>query len=214
MLQYSSHIHRAFVKIDVSWHTMTERGADPSFEDVLLQAFLPSSHRSPALATQFRRLVCEAQSGPVRQHGVLDRLFFLALHELRSLEGALAEESAKRLRALAPRRLLGNLPGLLFQRSRRAQAAGEGEAERSSTCAVAAHASGQLAPHAGGAPRSSTAMRRAASRRVARPLRRSREEVVAQYGEPSGWQLAGRGSSKVRGTLARRHAAALCWDER
>lgn len=188
------------------------REAAPSFEDVLLQAFLPISQRSPALAAHFRRLVCDVQSNTVtRRHGALDRLLFLVLDELRRLERTLTEESSKRLVALTPRRLLKSLSTAFLNSSRPAEVTGGPSAELESKPSRAVeHASdsprpaGQLALHVGGVARSKAiSPRPSAAHRVACPVRRSREDVVSQYGEPSEWQLAGRGSSKVSARAGR-----------
>ena len=181
---------------------MGAEDAAPNFEDVLLQAFLPVSHRSPALAVHFRRLVSDVHCARAN-HTALDRLIELVLDELRRVERALSEGSVKRLVAMAPRRLLTSLPIAFLSHA----CGAEGPAREArgrllpARAACDARPSGPLgaregAPGAACAPRSST------THRAACPLRRSREEVIAQYGDPCEWQLAGRGSSKVRAPRA------------
>jgi len=138
------------------------------YEDVLTQSFLPPSEREPALARELRRLVWSANPA-------VARLLVVTAAELRRLEKAVVDEGMRRATMYSMRYLA---PGIFGANAKEGDAAPADEGTLPAPAADVAD------------------LRPSAAYRAACPLR-SRAEVVAQYGDPSEWQVAGRGTTKA-----------------
>ncbi|KAJ1637785.1 hypothetical protein T492DRAFT_278604 [Pavlovales sp. CCMP2436] len=180
-------------------HSEDGVGPSPSYEDVLVETFLPLAQRSPALAAHVHRLVYAHVTADPGRHDALDHLLALIVDELRRLERTLSKESRKCVLALTPACLLSRLPlRFLAMPPAFAPVTDKLRAPAAADADGGAPSADQLAPGESSPTRKpSSAARPSGAHRAAWPPRRSRADVIAQYGEPSEWQMAGRGSSKV-----------------